>query len=72
MTDAQNLEQLNKITPVILLTDILIAGGLWFFRERIFPGDMLWVAAPLAIALMLGALAAYFVLQTLGNKANRK
>ncbi|MCD8497731.1 MAG: hypothetical protein LRZ85_06375 [Alphaproteobacteria bacterium] len=68
----KNLETLNKIAPVILLADISAAGGIWYFREEILPDDMLWVAAPVAIALMFGALAAYFVLQSIGNKANRK
>ncbi len=71
MTD-NNLEQLNKIAPLVLLADILTAGGLWYFRESIFPADALWIAAPLAVMLMLGALIGYFILQSLADKAARK
>lgn len=72
MTDKRNLEQLNKIAPLVLLSDILIAGGIWFFREHIFTADMHWVAAPVAIIMMLGALIGYFILQSLADKAARK
>lgn len=72
MTEQKNLEQLNKIAPLVLLSDIVIAGGLWFFRESLLPPETQWVAAPVAIILMLGALIAYFVLQSIGAKANRK
>jgi len=68
-TDQQkNLDTLNKIAPLLLLTDISIAGGLWFFRENIFGAESMWMAAPIAIALMLGALMAYFLLQSIANK----
>lgn len=64
----QNLDTLNKIAPLLLLTDICLAGALWFFREHIFGPDSQWIAAPVAIALMLGALVAYFLLQSIANK----
>lgn len=68
MSDRENLETLRKISPFLLMTDILLAGGLWYFRDYIFPESLLWLAAPLAVALMLGALAAYFILQNITNK----
>lgn len=72
MADQKSLETINRIAPLLLLTDVIVAGGIWFMREDIFPEDMLWIAGPVAIALMTGALAVYFVLQSIGNKANRK
>lgn len=72
MTNKLDFERLNKIAPFALLADIVTAGGLWYFRESIFPADMHWIAAPLAVVLMLGALIGYFILQSLADKAARK
>lgn len=72
MEEKNQFKDLDKIAPVILLTDIVLAGGIWFFRETFFTPETQWVAAPIAVFLMIGALIAYFVLQSLANKNNRR
>lgn len=68
MSERENLTKLQRLSPLLLLADIMLAGALWYFRAYIFPESLMWLAAPLAVALMLASLAGYFFLQSITHK----
>jgi hypothetical protein len=56
------------VGPMVLLTDVIAAAAIWFFREDLLGPDMDTIAAALGIFFIMGGMVGFMIFKNLSRK----